>query len=376
MLAAALCAHPLGGIAQAQAPPIEEAPATERLCTPDDAELGELSGLTVMDGVVYAMPDGGDEARIAVLEGALDGTCEVTRWIRGAADPFDPEDLASYGGDLWIGDFGDNARARETIALIRVDPVSAETSVHRFEFPDGRPRDVETLLIDASGMPILVSKWFGVGEVFVPRGGLSVSELPAGGTTTLEYRGEMAFPMTSTSGGPLGSVGSTLATGGAVNESRTIAAVRTYTDAYLFADAGGDLVHALTKEAVRVPLPGEPQGEAIAFTAGGDLLTGSEVGDAALDSEGSATTELPPIGVVRGADQIAWDALAQRGGTTPSLVPGGAAAEDDQDGVDDADRASSSPASWAPVVAISAAGVVLLGILAVTVAFFVRRRSS
>lgn len=375
LLALALCAQSLGMIAHAQVPPGVEAPAPESLCTPDDAELGELSGLTVMDGVVYAMPDGGDEARIAVLEGALDGACEVTRWIRGGADPFDPEDLAAFDGDLWIGDFGDNARARPTVALIRVDPATSESSVHRMAFPDGRPRDVETLLIDGDGMPILVSKWFGVSEVFVPRGGLSVSDLPAEGTTPLEYRGELAFPMTSTVGGPIGSVGSTLATGGAVNDAGTIAAVRTYTDAYLFADATGDLVRALTAEPVRVPLPEEPQGEAIAFTSEGDLLTASEVGDAALDAEGAATTALPPIRVVRGAEQVAWDAMAQRGEETTALVPGDPADDAGPDAVDDADRASSSTISWAPIVAISAAGLVLLGILAVIAAFFVRNRS-
>ncbi|MBD8505399.1 hypothetical protein HT102_02705 [Hoyosella sp. G463] len=324
---------------------------------------------------MYAMPDGGNEVRIAVLEDALDGACEVSRWIRGATNPYDPEDLAAFGGNLWIGDFGDNARSRETIALIRGDPASGESTVHRLAFPDDRPRDAETLLIDANGMPILVSKWFGVGEVFVPRGGLSVEDLPADSTTPLEHRGEMAFPMTSTVGGPLGSVGSTLATGGAVNEAGTVAAVRTYTDAYLFADASGDLVHALTTEAVRVPLPGEPQGEAIAFTADGDLLTASEVGDASLDAEGSATTALPPIGVVRGAEQLAWDAMAQRGESTTTFVPGDPEADHGAAGIDEADRASSSTVNWAPILVAGTAGIALLGVLAAIAAYVARRRS-
>jgi hypothetical protein len=38
----------------------------------------------------------------------------------------------------------------------------------------------------------------------------------------------------------------------------------------------GDVVAALRGRPVQVPLPGEPQGEALAFTADGTLLSGSE----------------------------------------------------------------------------------------------------
>ena len=53
--------------------------------------------------------------------------------------------------------------------------------------------------------------------------------------------------------------------------------LRTYTDAWLFAvPAEGGVAGALRGTPVQVPLPGEPQGEALAFTADGTLLSGSE----------------------------------------------------------------------------------------------------
>jgi hypothetical protein len=56
-----------------------------------------------------------------------------------------------------------------------------------------------------------------------------------------------------------------------------VVALRTYTDAWLFAvPDGGTVADALRTAPVQVPLPDEPQGEALAFTADGTLLSGSE----------------------------------------------------------------------------------------------------
>ena len=48
---------------------------------------------------------------------------------------------------------------------------------------------------------------------------------------------------------------------------------RTYTDAHLFAAPDGDVVAALGGTPVTVPLPGEPQGEAVALTGDADADT-------------------------------------------------------------------------------------------------------
>jgi hypothetical protein len=52
--------------------------------------------------------------------------------------------------------------------------------------------------------------------------------------------------------------------------------VRTYTDAWLYPVSRGDFVGALAGTPVRVPLPDEPQGEALTFDRDGTLLSGSE----------------------------------------------------------------------------------------------------
>ncbi|MDI9900078.1 hypothetical protein QM716_09430 [Rhodococcus sp. IEGM 1409] len=93
-------------------------------------------------------------------------------------------------------------------------------------------------------------------------------------------------------------------TGGAVSKDGTVVALRTYTDVYLYAAPDGDVVKALTINPIRVPLPDEPQGEALAFDAAGDLISGSE----------AYQGPLPPLRILRGASDIALS-----GGASGSL---------------------------------------------------------
>ncbi|AEF40175.1 hypothetical protein [Hoyosella subflava] len=311
VLAAGLLAAPVG------AQETDGPPSVESLCVPVDRELEELSGLIVADEVVYAIPDGGSSVAVAELANVLAGDCTVTRWLRSELNPFDPEDLTARGDRLWIADVGDNRAARETIALLSVDRDGANAVLHRLRYPEGA-RDAETILLDRVGMPIIVTKGVGVGEVYVPEGGTSVDDLPSPGPVDLVKAGELTFSMTETPGGPIGPFGSVLATGGAVNAEGTIAAVRTYTDVYFYADEDGDLLDALTRDPVVLPIPNEPQGEAIAFTADGDLLTASELGfpitgDPARPPD--ANEPLPPIQILRGVEDYVWSQVAQRAAT-------------------------------------------------------------
>jgi hypothetical protein len=73
------------------------------------------------------------------------------------------------------------------------------------------------------------------------------------------------FTLTGTPGGPVGRAGQLMATGGAVSRDGTLLALRTYTDAYVWPLSGSDVAGALAGTPVRVPLPEEPQGEAISF---------------------------------------------------------------------------------------------------------------
>jgi hypothetical protein len=118
--------------------------------------------------------------------------------------------------------------------------------------------------------------------------------------TPMEQVARVSISTTDTVGGPLqNSVVTRLVTGGAMSRDGRVAALRTYTDAYLFPVPDGDLAKALGSDPVRVPLPGEAQGEAIAFDPDGTLLSASEFGNAATSSAvravaGAAALAVPP----------------------------------------------------------------------------------
>ncbi|MCK0092172.1 hypothetical protein HCA61_14065 [Rhodococcus sp. HNM0563] len=289
------CALPGAALAEADTAgvPVAEFPS-ENLCTPDDPALDELSGLAAVGGRLFATPDAGVDESVVELD--LD--CTVMQRFPVPVDPYDIEDLAAGpDGRLWLADIGDNTSARQTVALISLDPDSGAGDLYRLTYPDG-PRDAEAVLVSASGEPVIVTKTlFGASGVYRPARGRALEQLATPGPTPLEKVGSLALGPTDTPGGPLPGASSTLITGGAVSPDGTVAAVRTYTDVYLFHAPDTDLVAALTAgPALRIPVPDEPQGEAVAFTSSGDLVTGSE----AVVQGGTLTEARPPIRVWRG----------------------------------------------------------------------------
>ncbi|OZC89474.1 hypothetical protein [Rhodococcus sp. 14-2470-1a] len=309
-VAVAVAALTVGaGAPTAQARPEVRQEPSDTYCTPTDPALEELSGMAFVDGVLYAIGDSGTDHRVAVLD---DG-CAVTRWLDVPVDPYDVEDMASYDGDLWLSDTGDNQSRRDTVALTRMDPVTGQGELHRLIYPDG-PHDAEALLIEPGGRPVVVTKEpTGVSGIYVPAGGESVAELASPGPTALTKAGESTFERTDTAGGPPFIIGSILATGGAVSADGTVAAVRTYTDAYLFAVPDGDVVRALSGEPEVIALPAQPQGEALTFDSNGNLLIASE----------AAGGPVPPIEVLSSATSLvdtptpATEAPQQPGGRWP-----------------------------------------------------------
>nr|WP_116042383.1 hypothetical protein [Amycolatopsis palatopharyngis] len=244
-----------------------DVPAPETLCSISDERLAELSGLAADDEHWYAVSDGGTRIQVFVLN----RDCSVERTITDPIDPYDVEDMARAGdGTLWLADTGDNRKRRDTVALHEVRPDGGAT-LYRLTYPDG-PHDAEALLLDPAGVPYVITKnVLGTSEVYRPAGPLT-----SPGPTPLENVGSLRFESTDTKGGPVGGTGSVLVTGGAVSADGTVVALRTYTDAYLYRVPGGDIAAALQGAPVRVPLPGENQGEAIAFEPGGTLLSAGE----------------------------------------------------------------------------------------------------
>lgn len=258
----------------AAGPPAVAGPAAPvTRCALVDPRLDEVSGLAVTPAGPAVVNDSGN----ATVVHTLAPDCSAASTRRVGVTGRDVEDLArSADGTLWLADIGDNDRRRSSIALIRV-PVRGAASVHRLTYPDG-PHDAETLLLPADGRPVIVTKDLG------GRSGVYTTDAPPAGTapTPLRRAGELVVPLSSTQGGPIGPFGRGLFTGGALSADGRVAAVRTYTDAWLYPVAGGtadDVVAGLRGAPVGVPLPGEPQGEAIAFTADGTLLSAGESGD-------------------------------------------------------------------------------------------------
>lgn len=256
-------------------------------CVLDDPRVDEASGLAVTPSGPAVVNDSGNATVVYTL--APDCSVASARSVGVAGR--DVEDLArDADGTLWLADIGDNRGTRPDVALIRV-PVRGAPAVRRLVYPD-RPHDAETLLLPADGRPVIVTKDFG------GRSGVYTTDAPPVGAspTPLRRVGELVVPASITEGGPLGPFGRGLVTGGALSVDGRVAAVRTYADAWLFPVAGGsadDVVAALRRTPVDVPLPGEPQGEAIAFTADGTLLSAGEAGRSA--SGGTAPASLRAV---------------------------------------------------------------------------------
>ncbi len=312
-------------------------PAVVDVCTVTDQRLEELSGFA-SDGERWFAVNDSDNGRLQIQ--VLDRTCAITRTITTPNNPFDVEDLAlAPDGTLWAADTGDNGKSRETIALHAVSP-DGSARLHRLTYPDGK-HDAEALLLDGSGIPHIITKET-IGSALVYR---PVSGLSEGAPTPMEQVARVSISGTDTAGGPLqNSVVTRLVTGGAMSRDGRVAALRTYTDAYLFPVPDGDLAKALEGDPVRVPLPGEPQGEAIAFDPDGTLLSASEFGNA-----GTSST----VRAVAGAAESA---------VPPAPAPTTTSADAPVAG-DDTTPPAGDPASPWPVVGGGAVALVLVGAL-------------
>ncbi|QXQ15748.1 hypothetical protein KV203_07480 [Skermania piniformis] len=272
-----------------------EPAAVTTYCQPTDPGLDELSGMTELNGELWAMGDSGTDERIARLAAiAPDGRCPVAEWAANPVDPFDVEDLATYGGALWLSDTGDNRRVRSTVALVRWEPDTGAGELHRLTFPDG-PHDTEALLIGRTGVPVLITKdLLGPAQVYVPVDDIPVDRLASPGPTPLRYVGTARLDAVSATGAPR--TGS-MVTGAAVSVDGRAAAVRTYGEVYLFPVSDGDVAAAVTGHVpVAIALPAQPQGESAAFAPNGDLIFGSETG--------GTGRPLPPLLVLPGAAQL------------------------------------------------------------------------
>jgi hypothetical protein len=252
----------------------------------DAIELSGLASSRVNDGVLWAHNDSGDTARVFAV--GAHGEALATYTLAGA-DALDWEDIAvgpsasRDASELYVGDIGDNARARTDVVVYRLrEPkvardaapiVATLSSVDRLtlRYPDG-PHDAETLIVDSvSGDLIIVTKDAAGSEVFRAAG-----TLDANSTTTLELVGKIDFgSLKRRTPYPddtpvLARVGGAFATGGDISPSGDVIAIRTYSAVWLWSRSPGQSVgQALAGTPCEAPAAAEKQGEAIAFDADG-----------------------------------------------------------------------------------------------------------
>ena len=215
-----------------------------------DPAIVESSGLTAAGGLVTTVNDSGDSARVFTVDAASGRTVGVTTYD---ADATDVEALAPAGdGEVWVGDIGDNAAARDSVSVTRVPAGRGDRSVagesYRLVYPGG-PADAEALLAHPrTGRLFVVTKGVFGGEVYA-----APSALRAGEPNTLRLLGDAPG----------------IVTDGAFFPDGRHLILRNYGRAFVLSFPSLDLVGGFD-------LPAQKQGEGIAVAADGSVYASSE----------------------------------------------------------------------------------------------------
>jgi hypothetical protein len=288
-----------------------------------DRAITESSGLVDTGDVVHTVNDSGSAAEVFTVGVRTGETVGVTAY---AEEVEDVEALApGPGGQVWVGDIGDNTERRDEVWVHRVTP-GADRSAPRFglRYPGG-PRDAETLLAHpVTGRLFVVSKTVFGGVVYAaPR------RLVAGEVHRLR-------PFARVPG---------LLTDGAFWPDGDHVLLRGYTAATLLTFPAFEVVGSF-------PLPRQQQGEGLSVGRDGRVLVSSEgVGQEVLE------VTLPPD---------LSDAVAGRPTGRATGGGSGTSAEARSDARDagEPDRIGASDAPWAwwaaGAMAVGVAGVALL----------------
>jgi hypothetical protein len=242
------------------------ATAGTAICTLANAALSQISGIVVTDKGTLAVEARTITSKVTVW--TLDANCKATSKSYTSGGQREPQDMAvAADGTIWIADTGDKDGSRKTIAVHKIAPGAAAAVINRMTYPDGAkhaaafllgPEDVPIILANVSGKP-------GV-SLYKPTKALVPNDATG---TALEKVGEFAPTATGTSN-PAGPVGASSVTGAAKSPDGKKVVIRTASDAYEWDVPDGDVVKAITTTKARItPLPDEPDGEAISYSADG-----------------------------------------------------------------------------------------------------------
>jgi hypothetical protein len=234
----------------------QEAELALRIADPRIVESSGLAASRRHPGVLWTHNDSGDAARVFAVGG--DGRVLATLRLAGV-QARDVEAIAA-GRDgrgrpaLFVADIGDNQDLWPSVTVYRVaEPERlADATVpaerFRFRYVDG-PRDAEALLVEPRSNRLYVAS--------KDRAGGALYRAPA------ELRRDRVDLLRRVAAAPA------LVTDGAFSPDGRSFVLRDYTDAHLYTAPG--------RRIARFPLPPQPQGESVTFTADGTgVLAGSE----------------------------------------------------------------------------------------------------
>jgi hypothetical protein len=272
------------GAGTASAEPVPTTGAAEpvpgkKVCKIEDPRLTALSGMVATKEGFVVINDGvPQESGKKVF--FLDAECKVTDTTSFSGNgPRDTEDmvLSPDGKTIWIADTGDNSRDRETVGLWSMPADgSKQPKIHRLSYPDGDKRDAEALLLNGDGTPIIISKEVNKpAAVYVATGPLKTNNTEG---VPLRKAGQVTVPPSTTPAAGVVGLGRGSIDGAAIAPDGSRVVLRTYTDALEFDVADGDVLAALKGKPRVTPLPNEPFGEAISYSADGKtFLTVSDM---------------------------------------------------------------------------------------------------
>lgn len=262
-------------------PPLAEDAATPEVTGTfplDNAD--EISGIVVSavdpDVIWMVDDDPGTDALIAVR---LDGTI-LGRATMAGVSGVNIEDLAAGPCEpgstercLYVGDIGDNVRARPTVLVHRLAepdpallPLAVEVDTATLTYPE-QPVDAEALAVTPDGDVVVLSKRDQISFVFVADGF---------GDGVLQQVATLEIPEPNR---PLLTLATGLAlTGAELSPDGRRLLLRTYDSVVeLTAPDDADLAGVAEWSAVELPAGPEPQGEAVTYLADGrSVVTVSE----------------------------------------------------------------------------------------------------
>ncbi len=247
----------------------------------DPQEQGQVEGSPIIEasglaygrdraGVWYTHNDAGGQPELYAF--ALDGTYLGAHPVEGASfgdwEALSQGPCPDGGSCLYIGDIGDNGRARAYVTVYAVrEPAEGEPApviaTWSATYPDAQARDSEALLVHPlTGRIDLVSK-----EDAERCGVYRFPEAPTGeGVGVLEQVATLGFE---------GTGGARTATGADWDPDGDRVVIRTYTAAYEWrADPCDPDAH--WGDSPRTIGTSDVQGEALAYNAIGDIVTCSE----------------------------------------------------------------------------------------------------